>query len=233
MKYENYIFDLYGTLIDIHTDEEKDTLWEKMAFFYRQHSAPYTPAELRSGYETGVKKAEKISDEIQVETIFRQLFTDKKMFPSDKLIQQTCRFFRTASTEYIRLYPWSLPILKQLKAAGKKTYLLSNAQHSFTVPEIEKLGLSKYFDKIFISSDYLVKKPNPEFFHILTDCFHLDPADCLMVGNDEICDISGAKKVGMDTFYIHSNISPEYTGTIIPTYKEMNPLESGADLRLP
>lgn len=23
MKYENYIFDLYGTLVDIHTDEEK------------------------------------------------------------------------------------------------------------------------------------------------------------------------------------------------------------------
>lgn len=22
MKYENYIFDLYGTLVDIHTDEE-------------------------------------------------------------------------------------------------------------------------------------------------------------------------------------------------------------------
>ena len=26
MKYENYIFDLYGTLVDIHTDEEKTEL---------------------------------------------------------------------------------------------------------------------------------------------------------------------------------------------------------------
>ena len=31
MKYENYIFDLYGTLVDIHTDEEKTELWEKLA----------------------------------------------------------------------------------------------------------------------------------------------------------------------------------------------------------
>ena len=28
MKYENYIFDLYGTLVDIHTDEENTELWE-------------------------------------------------------------------------------------------------------------------------------------------------------------------------------------------------------------
>ena len=35
MKYENYIFDLYGTLVDIHTDEEKTELWEKLAQFLR------------------------------------------------------------------------------------------------------------------------------------------------------------------------------------------------------
>ena len=34
MKYQNYVFDLYGTLVDIHTDEEQQMLWEKMAMFY-------------------------------------------------------------------------------------------------------------------------------------------------------------------------------------------------------
>lgn len=29
--YQNYIFDLYGTLVDIHTNENKHYLWEKMA----------------------------------------------------------------------------------------------------------------------------------------------------------------------------------------------------------
>ena len=27
--YQNYIFDLYGTLVDIHTNEKKAYLWEK------------------------------------------------------------------------------------------------------------------------------------------------------------------------------------------------------------
>lgn len=233
MKYENYIFDLYGTLVDIHTDEESDVLWEKMSQFFRQHSVRYTPEELRTEYETGVKNALEMTDEFQVEPIFRNLFTAQKSFPSDKLVDQTCRFFRTTSTEYFRLYPWTLPILKDLKKQGKKIYLLSNAQRAFTAPELQKLGLCPYFDDIFISSDFLVKKPNPEFFQLLMERHHLTPETCLMVGNDEICDISGAKKVGMDTFYIHSNISPEYTGKVIPTYKEMKPMEIGAALRLP
>ena len=31
MKYKNYIFDLYGTLADIETDEQEMKLWKKMA----------------------------------------------------------------------------------------------------------------------------------------------------------------------------------------------------------
>lgn len=33
-KYDNYVFDLYGTLIDIRTDENDLKAWEKMARFY-------------------------------------------------------------------------------------------------------------------------------------------------------------------------------------------------------
>ena len=31
---DNYIFDLYGTLVDIHTDESDTAIWEKLAMFY-------------------------------------------------------------------------------------------------------------------------------------------------------------------------------------------------------
>ena len=33
--YKNYIFDLYGTLADIQTNEQKPYLWKKMAEIYR------------------------------------------------------------------------------------------------------------------------------------------------------------------------------------------------------
>ena len=30
LTYDNYIFDLYGTLVDIHTDESDTAIWEKL-----------------------------------------------------------------------------------------------------------------------------------------------------------------------------------------------------------
>lgn len=34
VQYDNYVFDLYGTLVDIHTEEDFPNLWEKLALFF-------------------------------------------------------------------------------------------------------------------------------------------------------------------------------------------------------
>ena len=48
--YKNYIFDLYGTLIDINTDEWNDDLWKKIAILYAYKGAHYTYDELNEEY---------------------------------------------------------------------------------------------------------------------------------------------------------------------------------------
>lgn len=45
--YQNYIFDLYGTLVDIRTNERKPSLWKYMAQYMTLQGAAYTPAELK------------------------------------------------------------------------------------------------------------------------------------------------------------------------------------------
>ena len=37
LQYDNYIFDLYGTLIDIHTEEHDPKLWNKMARYLKDN----------------------------------------------------------------------------------------------------------------------------------------------------------------------------------------------------
>ena len=49
MKYRDLIFDLYGTLVDIHTEED-DLVWEKTALYFGFYGAHYTPTELRSAF---------------------------------------------------------------------------------------------------------------------------------------------------------------------------------------
>ena len=39
MRFNNCVFDFYGTLADIRTDEEKPELWEEMAELYASRGA--------------------------------------------------------------------------------------------------------------------------------------------------------------------------------------------------
>lgn len=69
------------------------------------------------------------------------------------------------------------------------------------------LDLERHFDGILISSDYGVGKPNPFFFQQLIEQFGLDFSRSLFIGNDAVNDIGGAQGVGLDSFYVHSNLS--------------------------
>ncbi len=73
--YKNYIFDLYGTLVDIEVDENKDELWEKMALFYSFYGAKYDPEDLKSKYYKFIDRMVEnapnpATAEIDVEVVF-------------------------------------------------------------------------------------------------------------------------------------------------------------------
>ena len=47
MKYTDLVFDLYGTLVDIHTEEDA-LVWEKTALYFGFYGAHYTGEELKT-----------------------------------------------------------------------------------------------------------------------------------------------------------------------------------------
>ena len=217
--YETCIFDLYGTLVDIRTDEEKPGLWEKLALFYAYYGAQYTPDELRNSYRrlTGEMTAgqealrrdtHEAFPEIRIEEVFQAMFRGKEISADEALVRHAGQFFRILSTDFVRLYDGTKEMLSAVKKSGRKIYLLSNAQRIFTEYEMRALGITEYFDGIFISSDEGCKKPDLTFFKRLIDTYGIDPVKAVMVGNDGICDIEGAKNAGLSTLYVHSDISP-------------------------
>lgn len=224
MEYEVYVFDLYGTLVDIHTEEQAEGLWKKLALFYGYYDAHYAPQELKETYEGLVKAKEsdlkstlegdpkyahEASPEIEITEVFAELFRKKGTEPTTELAVHAGQFFRVLATEYVKVYPGTDEMLKSLRAAGKQIYLLSNAQRIFTAYEMHVLDIAKYFDDILISSDYQTKKPDRRFYDELISKYNLDITKCLFVGNDSKTDIAGAKTVGMAAFYVNSNISPK------------------------
>lgn len=223
--YQNYIFDLYGTLADISTNEDSAYLWNKMAQIYSAYGAVYTGRELKKTFRalgaaqeeklkqkarqsSGEGKIEEINAEIDLTECFAECFRKKGVSVDREKARMMAITFRTLSRKYLRAYLGVYELLEHLKASGKKIYLLSNAQTDFTRPEITALGIDKYLDGIFISSEAGYKKPAKEFYQKLLDTYRLDPKESIMIGNDIKADIVGAKAVGLNTLYIYSNISP-------------------------
>lgn len=224
LNYDTYVFDLYGTLVDIHTEEDDRTLWEKLTMFYGYYGAFYTAEELQTTYVQLVKGKEnslkmtleddpkythEASPEIEITEVFEELFVQKGVTPTRELSVHAGQFFRILSTIYVKAYPGTVEMLERLKANGKKVYLLSNAQRIFTEYEMRVLDIYKFFDAVLISSDYKTKKPDKRFFDVLIDTYEIDAGKTLFIGNDSHTDIGGAQSVSFDTFYVNSNISPE------------------------
>lgn len=231
MKYQNYIFDLYGTLIDINTDEWSAQLWKKMAILYGYYGAHYTYKELGSAYGALVDKEKAAVRrrhpdysviDIKIEKVFRALFTQKGVKPKRATVLEICEVFRCFSTKYIRLYDGVTELLDAIKRSGGSIYLLSNAQRTFTENELNMLGLTPYFDGVCISSDEECSKPDAHYFAILFDRYGLKKEDSVMIGNDFRSDIGGAADFGIDSLYIHQSISPDIDGALRSTYTIMD-----------
>ena len=215
-SYQNYIFDLYGTLIDIHTDEYSKnffkayTKWLRKQGFYfswREFWMTYTRIEKRYRSEPSVHS----KPEIDITRVFADVFWTKGYLLDEEQIAVLAQSFRWISLYYLKLFSDTLPCLEGLKKAGKKVYLLSNAQRAFTWKELELTGILPFFDGVLISSDEGCMKPDPDFYQILCDRYQLDKSECVMIGNELRSDVMGANAAGIDSFYIKRYAKSEDT----------------------
>lgn len=215
MKYTDLIFDLYGTLVDIHTEE--DTLvWEKTALYFGFYGAHYTAQTLKTAFQKAMAEREakagqsyECFPDIPFEQVMAQLFRAKGVTENaDALGINAAQLFRICSIEYVKLYPHALDALRKLRQQGYRLWLLSNAQRVFTAFELRHLGLGEQLDGIYISSDYRCRKPDVRFFRALIEERGLERDKCLMIGNDLQTDIAGAQNAGLATLYMHTNLTP-------------------------
>lgn len=223
--YDNYIFDLYGTLADIHTNEKKASLWKNMAQYMCLQGAFYEPSRLRKDYGSHIAKLRTTPEtEVDLAVVIRRLYTNRSITPAPEAIAHWAMIFRTLSLGYVRLFDGAAELLQELHRRGKKVYLLSNAQRLFTEPEIRSLGIYKLFDDIFLSSDIGFCKPSANFYTALLEKHGLNPDSCVMIGNDWQADAWGAHNCGIASMYIRTEQSPKEEGPLPSDCKRLDSL---------
>ena len=110
------------------------------------------------------------------------------------------------------LYNWHLArdpvpgmeqLVKSLKNAGLRIYLLSNA--SKAQPHYwQKLPFSTLFDGTLISCDVGVVKPMPEIYKAFTAKFSLLPEECVFI-DDAAANVAGAVACGWQGIVFHGD----------------------------
>ncbi|OMD84638.1 MULTISPECIES: HAD family hydrolase [Paenibacillus] len=215
--YETYIFDLYGTLIDIQTDEEKQEVWDRLSLHFGYQGMSITGSELQAQFlrERDLQLAEAARNcqypDFVMEDVFRSVARQLGGEPDQAWLHETVRWLRTLSMIHISLYEGVVEILQTLRERGKKVFLLSNGQKTFIEAELMMLGILPLFDGIAISSEAGVSKPDPLFYRYLVEHYGANLRSAIMIGNDPRTDIAGALTIGIDSCYIRTASSPHDT----------------------
>lgn len=207
MAIQAVIFDLYGTLVDIWTDEKDLSVYATLCNFLHYYGIFFEPEELVSRYQesAAVQLLEHPGPygEIDVFLVFEEILADGLgKSPERALVVWLARLFRSLTTRRLGLFPDTLPALEELEK-NYRLGLVSDAQWVFSEPEIRFLGLERFFETIVLSSRYYVSKPAPQIYSHALKALKLDPSQALYVGNDPWKDVPGPLAIGMPVALIH------------------------------
>ncbi len=204
------LFDLYGTLVEIETNEgdERTTI----AFAASMAARFGDDVEKRELSSPLFKKMQKMGVGLpdEKEPNLRPLLEDHLAYllnrtPSEWELRECGVAFRAASRRQLALYPGTLAALLELKnrfAVG----LVSNAQELFTRSELQLLELEGLFYPELLSSEVGFRKPSKEIFQKALELADVKANEALYVGNDPFADIDGAAALGMYTCRVRDPI---------------------------
>jgi len=104
-------------------------------------------------------------------------------------------------------------IFRKLKASGKyKIYALTNWSAETFPVALERFEFLHWFDGIVVSGAEKMRKPTPEFYHILLDRYQVKAEESLFI-DDNYRNILAAEKIGIQC--IHFTSAEELTEELI------------------
>ncbi len=206
-KIRAIVFDHYGTLVDIWTNEDKPEVFHYLALYLQYYGADIDAEklryELRSEKEKHLKARHERYPEVDLEVVFNNVLR-KHHLGNPFMAESCCRLFRLFSRERFQLFPDTLPVLTEMKKAGYPMALVSDAQKVFALEEVKMLGLSHFFPYIVLSTYLGFRKPDPRIFGIAYGLLQIPPAEAVYIGDNPERDIEGAKRSGMPMILVRN-----------------------------
>ena len=123
-------------------------------------------------------------------------------YDHDAKVAQFEKDYIALAPQKTALFPGCLEMLKSLEA-NFRMHIITNGFEETQFIKLEKSGLRPYFQEIVTSDRIGVNKPEAKIFLAAMTEAGATRKDSLMIGDNLLADIIGAKKVGMDQVYFN------------------------------
>lgn len=200
------LFDFYGTLASIKTDEQDIQPWFVVASYLSYRGVKISANELQNMYFNCVQERLESSLEsypdVDVMHIFTDILARLGMESSEDLVRTIAQLFRSLTIHEFQLFSDTLQVLHALSKKFRLG-LVSDSQEVYIIPELRLVGLDSLFETVVISSRYGYRKPDPRLFQqALKEMGLTMMDDVLYVGDNWERDIVGATNAGMQAVLI-------------------------------
>ena len=222
------LFDLDGTLLNVDMDDFLNRYLQKLATHLAHFTDPQTfTKNLWASTGAMVKNTnpKMTNQEAFIEHFYTWMqHSHHEVWPYIEKFYQTV--FPTLQGE-AGPYPEVVRVVNELKELNCKLVLATNPifPESAILHRLSWTGVNKDdFALITTYENMHYTKPNPKYYTEIAEMIHIDPKNCLMIGNDKEFDILPAAQAGMKTFFVDENSSGlnknEASGRItdIPVY---------------
>lgn len=188
------LFDLDQTLLDRTTSLKRFLSWQVNALPLVDNS------EKQSFIECFIELDG--NGTVWKDVVYRQLIQKFKIskFTEQQLLNSYIQDFN----QFCVAFTGVDTVIHSLFEAGFSLGLISNGKTPFQENNFQALGLNRYFSSVIISEAVGLRKPQAEIFQLACQQMNVQPEQCVMVGDNEIADIQGAKNLGMQTILFDS-----------------------------
>jgi len=202
-KYTHLFFDLDNTLWDFQANS-----FQAMQITFNQFQLERTNVDFDRFFEVYSKHNHQLWDQYRKKEVKKKELTRLRFqLTFDELgltgldPQEMNDWYLHEMPKQTFLVEGAEDILKKLKAAGFKLFIITNGFVEVQHKKMESSGLKPYFDKVFISEELKAPKPSYEIFEHAIKSSNARKSTSLMIGDDWEVDIEGALRFGIDAIY--------------------------------
>jgi len=200
------LFDCYGTLIDILTDEHDIRTYRCLSRWLLYQGVRIAPESLRDCYLRRVREAADRTGErypeVRVEEVFAGICAEHGMWEADfeRLGVEAARTFRAASLRRLGVIGKSRQLLDLFGA--KKLGVVSNGQRVFSEQEMRMLEFYDRLGFVIFSSDLGYQKPDPRIYAAALGRMRLSAPEVLFIGDNPGNDVDAPRRLGMQALHV-------------------------------